>query len=80
MKKCMPTTRSGCSVASAISDTDNADVFVARTASGRVIRSSSTKTPRLRSSSSRTASITRSHPLRASRSVGTLSDSNFANN
>ena len=39
----MPTTRCGCLVASAISDTDNADVFVARIASGRVTRSSSAK-------------------------------------
>ena len=69
LKKCMPTTRSGCRVASAISVTDSADVFVARTASGRVMRSSSAKSSRFGSSSSTIASITRSQSAR-SESVG----------
>ena len=34
LKKCIPTTRSGDDVAAAISVTDSAEVFVARTASG----------------------------------------------
>ena len=38
LKKCIPTTRSGVDVAAAISVTDSADVFVARIASGRVMR------------------------------------------
>ena len=35
LKKCIPITRSGRSVASAICETESADVFVARIASGR---------------------------------------------
>ena len=42
----MPTTRSGRAVAAAISVTESAEVFVARIASGRQIRSSSAKSSR----------------------------------
>ena len=48
LKKCMPTTRPGVDVAAAISVTESAEVFVARTASGRQIRSSSAKSSPLR--------------------------------
>ncbi len=40
LKKCMPTTRSGCAVAVAIAVTESAEVFVASTASGATIASS----------------------------------------
>ena len=73
LKKCMPTTRSGVEVAAAISVTESADVFVASTASGRQIRSSSAKSARLGSSSSTIASITTSQSARSARSV--VSDS-----
>ena len=69
LKKCIPTTRSGVDVAEAISVTESADVLVASTASGRTIRSSSSKSARLASSSSTIASITRSQPARSESSV-----------
>ena len=52
-------------IASAISETDSADVFVARIGSGRVIRSSSANSSRFGSSSSTIASITRSQAARS---------------
>ena len=55
-------------VASAISETESADVFVASTASGRVMRSSSAKSSRFGSSSSTIASITRSQSARSATS------------
>ena len=69
LKKCIPTTRSGRSVAAAISVTESAEVLVASTASGRQIRSSSAKSSRFGASSSTIASITRSQPARSARSV-----------
>ena len=48
LKKCIPTTRSGEAVAAAISVTESAEVFVARIASGRQIRSSSANSSTLR--------------------------------
>ncbi len=48
LKKCMPTTRSGVETAAAISVTESAEVFVARIASARTIRSSSLKRLELR--------------------------------
>ena len=66
LKKCMPTTRSGRVVAAAISVTESAEVFVASTASGRQIRSSSAKSSRFGSSSSTIASITRSQSAKSS--------------
>ena len=73
LKKCMPTTRSGRSVASAISDTDSAEVFVASTASGRVMRSSSPKSSRFASSSSTIASTIRSQSASSETSVVSVS-------
>ena len=73
LKKCMPTTRSGRLVALAISVTESADVFVASTASGRVIRSSSAKSSCFGPSSSTIASITRSQSASSPTSV--VSDS-----
>ncbi len=64
LKKCMPTTRSGRPVTSAISVTESADVLVARIASGSSTESSSLKTAPLVAMSSMTASITRSHPAK----------------
>ena len=69
LKKCIPTTRPGVDVAAAISVTESADVFVARTASGRQIRSSSAKSSRFGPSSSTIASITTSQSANASSSV-----------
>ena len=65
LKKCIPMTRSGRSVASAISATESAEVFVARIASARDTRSSSANSSRFASSSSTIASITRSHSARS---------------
>ena len=73
LKKCIPTTRSGCSVASAIFAIGIADVFEARIASGPTMRSSSAKVSRFGSSSSTIASITRSQPARSSRLVVSVS-------
>ena len=56
-------------VAAAISVTESADVFVATTASGRQIRSSSAKSACFASSSSTIASITRSQDARSASSV-----------
>src|SRR5437588_3659124 len=75
LKKCIPTTRSGVEVAPAISVTESADVFVARTASGRQTRSSSANSSRFGSSSSTIASITTSQPANAATSVVRLSSS-----
>ena len=58
LKKCMPTTRLGLLVATAISVTDRLEVFVARTASGATMPSSLAKTSFLRSRCSGTASTT----------------------
>ncbi len=69
LKKCIPTIRPGELVAAAISVTDNADVFVASTASARQIRSSSAKSACFGSSSSMIASMTKSHEARSSSEV-----------
>ena len=69
LKKCIPTTRPGELVAAAISVTDNADVFVASTASAPADRSSSAKSARFGSSSSTIASMTRSHDASSSTAV-----------
>ena len=73
LKKCIPTTRPGVEVAAAISVTESAEVFVARTASGRQIRSSSANSSRFGSSSSTIASITRSQSAKSSSSVVSVS-------
>ena len=78
LKKCMPMTRSGCSVASAIFAIGIADVLEARIASGPTTRSSSANVSRFGSSSSTIASITRSQPARSSRSVVSVSRSSAA--
>src|SRR5262245_11676524 len=69
LKKCMPTTRSGCAVADEISVTESEDVLVARIAFSPTISSSRPNTRRLRSSCSTTASTTRSQLLTSSRAV-----------
>ena len=69
LKKCMPTTRSGCSRSAPISVTESDDVFVASTHSGETTRSSSAKTSFLTAISSNTASRTRSQPAKTSHSV-----------
>ncbi len=73
LKKCMPTMRSGVDVAEAISVTESADVFVASTASGRQMRSSSAKSSCLGPSSSTIASMTRSQSARSASSVVVVS-------
>ena len=66
LKKCIPTTRSGCSRSAPISVTESEDVFVARTHSGETTRSSSAKTSFFTAISSNTASSTRSQPAKTS--------------
>ena len=66
LKKCTPTTRDGRAVATEISVTDSAEVFVARIVSGGQMASSRWKTDRLSSRSSGTASITSSAAARSS--------------
>ena len=69
LKKCMPTTRSGCSRSAPISVTESDDVFVARTHSAETTRSSSAKTSFFTAISSNTASSTRSQPAKRSHPV-----------
>ena len=69
LKKCMPTTRSGDEVADAISVTESAEVFVASTASGLQMRSSSAKSSCFGASSSTIASITRSQSAKSASAV-----------
>jgi hypothetical protein len=66
LKKCSPTTRSGCSSFDAISVTDSAEVLVASTHSGETIASTSANTCCLTDSSSKTASMTRSASAKTS--------------
>ncbi len=61
LKKCMPTTRSGCFSPAAIAVTDSDDVLVARMQRGPTIASRSRSSPRLTSRSSTIASMTRPH-------------------
>ncbi len=69
LKKCMPTTRLGLLVATAISVTGSEDVFVASTASGETTWSTRPKMSFLRARLSGTASTTSWQPARSSRSV-----------
>src|SRR5688572_16514651 len=69
LKKCIPTTRLGLPVATAISVTGSDEVFVARMASGETTLSTRLSSSRLRSRCSGTASTTSWHPARSSRSV-----------
>ena len=62
LKKCIPSTRPGRVVPSAIDDTESDDVFVARMAEGPVKASNRPNSSRLISRSSITASMTRSAP------------------
>ena len=78
LKKCIPTTRRGRSVATEISVTDNDEVLVARMASSRTILSSAEKISRFRSRCSTTASTTRSQSASASSSVANVTRSNSA--
>ena len=66
LKKCSPTTRSGCSSFEAISVTDSAEVLVASTHSAETTASTSANTCCLTDISSNTASITRSASAKAS--------------
>ena len=66
LKKCIPTSRSGCSRSAPISVTESDDVFVAKMHSGETIASSSPKTCFFTASSSNTASSTRSQPSNTS--------------
>ncbi len=85
LKKCSPTTLPGRPVATAISVTDNDDVFVAKIVSAPTMPSSSLKIARFNSNCSGTASITNSasasafrsvaNSMRASRSIRSSSDS-----
>ena len=68
LKKCMPTTRLGLEVATAISVTGSDEVFVASTASGETIASSRPSTSFFRSRCSGTASMTSWQSARSSRS------------
>ena len=69
LKKCSPTTRSGCCRSAAIALTDSALVLVARIAVGAMTVSSSANTRFFRSRISVTASMTRSHEANSARSV-----------
>ena len=69
LKKCMPSSRSGCSSPSAIAVTESAEVFVASTHSAGTTSSSSRKTCRLTSSSSKIASIAKSQSSKPSYEV-----------
>ncbi len=60
LKKCIPTTRSGCGVRSPMASTDNDEVLLARTVSAETCSATSAKTACLTGSFSTTASITRS--------------------
>ena len=62
LKKWNPTTRSGFFNPSLIASTDRDDVFVARTHSGEMMVSSFLNSSCLSESSSKIASITKSHP------------------
>ena len=61
LKKCRPTTRSGCSTPAASSVTDSEDVLVASTQSPATAPASSANSSRLRSSRSGAASMTTAH-------------------
>src|SRR6185312_292855 len=63
LKKCTPTTRSGCVAADASDATDSDDVFVARIASGATTPASAANSARFTARSSTTASITTPHSL-----------------
>ena len=69
LKKCIPTTRLGSEVATAISVTGSDDVFVARTASDETTWSTLPRSSFLRSRCSGTASTTSWQPARSPRSV-----------
>ncbi|CPU66102.1 Uncharacterised protein [Mycobacteroides abscessus] len=69
LKKCIPTTRSGCCRSAAISVIDSADVLVSSTASGDRTPSSSAKTFFLSPRISVTASMTTSQPAKSPSSV-----------
>ena len=69
LKKCIPTTRSGCSSPAAIAATESEDVFVTSRHSGETTSSSAAKTCCLTAISSKTASITRSQPAKSSSAV-----------
>ena len=69
LKKCSPTTRSGCCRSAAIAVTDSAEVFVARIVVGEMTVSSSANTFFFRSRISVTASMTRSQDANSARSV-----------
>ena len=69
LKKCMPTTRLGFDVATAISVTGSDEVFVARIASGETTASTLPSSSFLRSSCSGTASTTSWQPASSARSV-----------
>ena len=62
LKKWKPTTRSGFLSPSLIRSTESDEVFVAKTHSGETIVSSFLKSSCLRDSSSKMASIMKSHP------------------
>jgi hypothetical protein len=72
LKKCRPTTRSGCSRPVAIWVTDSDEVFVARTQCGDTTASTSANTCCFTSSCSNTASITRSAAANACLDVDPL--------
>ena len=74
LKKCIPTTRSGCSRLEPISVTERDEVFVAMTHSGETTRSSSAKTSFFTCISSKTASITRAQPAKTSNPVSAGDD------
>ena len=69
LKKCIPTTRRGCWVATAISVTGSEEVFVARTASSETTASSPAKIRFFSSRLSGTASTTSWQSATASRVV-----------
>ena len=69
LKKCMPARRCGCSREAAISVTESAEVFVAKTASGPITASIRPKRSCLTARSSNTASITRSQSASAATSA-----------
>jgi len=71
-KKWVPTTRSGCVAAAAISVIGMAEVFVARTVSGEQTAESFRKTSCFTASRSKTASTAICEPAAASRSVETV--------
>ncbi|OPZ52821.1 MAG: hypothetical protein BWY91_02165 [bacterium ADurb.BinA028] len=69
LKKCMPSTREGFLVATAISVTDSEDVLVARTASSATTSSRAAKICFFRARCSGTASTTSSQGASSERSV-----------